>query len=55
VENVDRRKDVPELLGQDVLDGYARSCAAVQADVDAWRQVSATTNLNDPTTTRETR
>jgi hypothetical protein len=25
----------------------------VQADVDAWREVSATTNLNDRTTTRK--
>jgi hypothetical protein len=52
---VDRRTDVQKLFGQDVVDGYARTGDAVQTDVDAWYEVSATTNLNDPITTRETR
>jgi len=52
---VDRRKNLQQLLGQGALDGYARSREPVRADVDAWYQVSAATNLNDPTTTRETR
>jgi hypothetical protein len=55
VEHVARRNDVQELFGQDAVGGYSRSRDAVQADVDAWRQVSATTNLNDPTTMRESR
>jgi len=52
---VDRRKNLQQLLGQGALDGYARSREPVRADVDAWYKVSAATNLNDPTTTRETR
>ena len=52
VENVDRRKRRKAALGQDVLDGGARPRDGVQADVDTLRQVSATTSLNDPTTTR---
>ena len=52
---MDRRKNLQQLLGQGALDGYARSREPVRADVDAWYQVSAATNLNDPTTTRETR
>jgi hypothetical protein len=52
---VDHRKHVPELLGQDARDGNARPRDPAEADVDAWRQVGATTNLNEPTTTRVTK
>ena len=49
VENVDRRKDVEQPSAK-TFSTAAPAHGAVQADVDALRQVSATTNLNDPTT-----
>ena len=49
VENVDRRKDVEQPSAK-TLSTVTPAHGAVQADVDALRHVSATTDLNDPTT-----